>query len=73
MSLQITDGELHTALAVLAAWRDAALQDRAAKNLPAVIVYEGEAEPEGADGDLMRVGSLIHKLQSEAIARDLQR
>lgn len=81
VTIKMTDAELHTALDVLAAWRDAALSERGAADLPPVLVNNGQAEPEGADarqnevlrrdGDILRVGSLLAKLQGEAMKRDL--
>ena len=72
--LDLTDAELHTALAALTFARDAKLKERGTLDLLTTVLYDGDALPPVGtlDGDILRIGALLLKVQSEAMRREVE-
>ena len=68
----LSDAELHTVMDALSFARDAKLKERSTMDLPTTVLYDGDALPPVGtlDGDILRIGALLLKVQSEAMRRE---
>ncbi len=71
--LELSDAELHIGLETVAGVRDAKLKERSALDLPPCFVAVGEPlpGPKTLDGQILRIGVFLNRLQSEYVKRSL--
>lgn len=73
--LELSDAELAIALDTVAGLRDAKLKERSALNLPPCVVLAGEPlpGPKTLDGQILRIGALLSRLENDYFRRALNR